>query len=106
MSSEQLGHYVEPITAREAPGWTMSIRIRDGLERDGSLAATPCSSDLSGIFRVHLVESWNINAFPTSFGAGNPTLQNAAFAATQAICLAAVRQHQQHVQLTPELSCG
>jgi len=33
---------------------------------------------------VHLVESWNINAFPTSFGAGNPTLQNAAFANTQA----------------------
>lgn len=32
---------------------------------------------------VHLVESWNINVFPTSFGAGNPTLQNAAFAAPQ-----------------------
>lgn len=33
---------------------------------------------------VHLVESWNVNAFPTSFGAGNPTLQAAAFANTQA----------------------
>ena len=32
---------------------------------------------------VHLVESWNINVFPTNFGAGNPTLQNAAFAAPQ-----------------------
>ena len=32
---------------------------------------------------MHLVESWNINAFPR-FGAGNPTLQNAAFATTQA----------------------
>jgi hypothetical protein len=32
---------------------------------------------------VHLVESWNINAFPTDFGANNPALQAAAFAATQ-----------------------
>jgi hypothetical protein len=32
---------------------------------------------------VHLIESWNINVFPTSFGAGNPTLQSAALAATQ-----------------------
>jgi hypothetical protein len=33
---------------------------------------------------VHLVESWNINAFPTDFGANNPALQAAAFANTQA----------------------
>jgi Carboxypeptidase regulatory-like domain len=32
---------------------------------------------------IDLVESWNINVFPTSFGAGNPALQNAAFAAPQ-----------------------
>ncbi|MGA2114481.1 MAG: TonB-dependent receptor [Bryobacteraceae bacterium] len=32
---------------------------------------------------IHLIESWNINVFPTSFGAGNPTLQSAALAATQ-----------------------
>jgi len=33
---------------------------------------------------VHLVESWNINAFNTDFGATNPALQAAAFANTQA----------------------
>ncbi len=38
----------------------------------------------SGSAGVHLVESWNINAFPTNFGANNPTLQAAAFANTQA----------------------
>jgi hypothetical protein len=32
---------------------------------------------------IDLVESWNVNVFPTSFGAGNPTLQNAVFAAPQ-----------------------
>ena len=32
---------------------------------------------------VHLLESWNINAFNTDFGAGNPALQNAAFANPQ-----------------------
>jgi Carboxypeptidase regulatory-like domain/TonB dependent receptor/TonB-dependent Receptor Plug Domain len=32
---------------------------------------------------IDLVESWNINLFPTSFGAGNPALQNAVFAAPQ-----------------------
>lgn len=32
---------------------------------------------------IRLVESWNINVFPTSFGAGNPALQTAALAATQ-----------------------
>ena len=32
---------------------------------------------------VHLVESWNVNAFPTDFGANNPALQAAAFSATQ-----------------------
>jgi hypothetical protein len=32
---------------------------------------------------VHLIESWNINVFPNDFGAGNPTLQNQALAATQ-----------------------
>ncbi len=32
---------------------------------------------------VHLVESWNVNAFPTNFGANNPALQAAAFSATQ-----------------------
>jgi hypothetical protein len=32
---------------------------------------------------VHLVETWNINAFPPDFGAGNPALQNAVFAAAQ-----------------------
>ena len=38
----------------------------------------------SGSAGVHLIESWNINAFPTDFGAGNPALQNAAFANPQA----------------------
>ena len=38
----------------------------------------------SGSAGVHLVESWNINAFPTNFGADNPALQAAAFANTQA----------------------
>jgi hypothetical protein len=32
---------------------------------------------------VDLVESWNINVFPTSFGANNPALRAAAFAAPQ-----------------------
>lgn len=32
---------------------------------------------------VQLVESWNVNVFPTDFAANNPALQNAAFAATQ-----------------------
>ena len=32
---------------------------------------------------VDLVESWNVNVFPTSFGANNPALRQAAFAATQ-----------------------
>ncbi len=32
---------------------------------------------------VHLVEGWNVNVFPTSYGADNPTLRAAAFAATQ-----------------------
>ena len=38
----------------------------------------------AGSAGVHLVESWNINAFPTSLGEGNPTLQNAIFANSQA----------------------
>jgi hypothetical protein len=38
----------------------------------------------AGSSGVHLVESWNVNAFPTDFGAGNPALQNAAFANPQA----------------------
>jgi Carboxypeptidase regulatory-like domain/TonB-dependent Receptor Plug Domain len=38
----------------------------------------------AGSAGVHLVESWNINAFPPDFGAGNPALQNAVFANTQA----------------------
>lgn len=38
----------------------------------------------AGSAGVHLVESWNINAFPTDFGAGNTTLQAAAFANPQA----------------------
>ncbi|MGI8988105.1 MAG: carboxypeptidase regulatory-like domain-containing protein [Bryobacteraceae bacterium] len=33
---------------------------------------------------IDLVESWNINAFNTDFGANNPALQAAAFANTQA----------------------
>jgi hypothetical protein len=32
---------------------------------------------------VHLIETWNVNAFPTNFGANDPALQSAAFAATQ-----------------------
>ena len=32
---------------------------------------------------VHLAETWNINAIPPDYGAGNPALQQAAFAATQ-----------------------
>lgn len=32
---------------------------------------------------VHLVESWNVNVFPTDFGANDPALRAAAFAATQ-----------------------
>ncbi len=32
---------------------------------------------------VDLVESWNVNVFPTNFGASNPALQAAAFAAPQ-----------------------
>jgi hypothetical protein len=38
----------------------------------------------AGSAGVHLVESWNINAFPTDFGANNPALQTAAFANPQA----------------------
>jgi len=38
----------------------------------------------AGSAGVHLVESWNVNAFPTDFGASNPALQAAAFANTQA----------------------
>jgi hypothetical protein len=32
---------------------------------------------------IGLAESWNINAFPTSYGQNDPALQQAAFAATQ-----------------------
>jgi len=32
---------------------------------------------------IHLVESWNINLFPNDFGANDPALRAAAFAATQ-----------------------
>jgi len=32
---------------------------------------------------IDLIESWNINAFSTNFGAGNPALQSAALAAPQ-----------------------
>ena len=32
---------------------------------------------------VDLVESWNVNVFPTDYGASNPTLRAAAFAAPQ-----------------------
>ena len=32
---------------------------------------------------VHLVESWNVNVFPTDYGANDPALRSAAFAATQ-----------------------
>jgi hypothetical protein len=32
---------------------------------------------------VHLVETWNVNAFPPDYGAGNPALQTAVFAAPQ-----------------------
>jgi hypothetical protein len=32
---------------------------------------------------VHLIESWNVNVFPNDFGANNPALQAAAFAAPQ-----------------------
>jgi hypothetical protein len=38
----------------------------------------------AGSAGVDLVESWNINAFPTNFGANNPALQAAAFANPQA----------------------
>ena len=38
----------------------------------------------AGSAGVHLVESWNINAFNTDFGASNPALQAAAFANFQA----------------------
>ena len=32
---------------------------------------------------IRLIESWNVNVFPTNFGAGNAALQSAALAATQ-----------------------
>jgi hypothetical protein len=32
---------------------------------------------------IHLIESWNVNVFPNDFGANNPALQAAAFAAPQ-----------------------
>jgi hypothetical protein len=38
----------------------------------------------TGSAGVDLVESWNINGFPTSFGANSPALQAAAFANPQA----------------------
>jgi hypothetical protein len=41
------------------------------------------SAMYQGSAGVHLIESWNINVFPTDFGANNPALQSAAFAAPQ-----------------------
>jgi hypothetical protein len=32
---------------------------------------------------VHLIESWNVNVFPTDFAANDPALRNAALSATQ-----------------------
>jgi hypothetical protein len=37
----------------------------------------------AGSAGIHLVESWNVNLFPTDFGADNPALRAAAFAAPQ-----------------------
>ena len=48
---------------------------------------------------VDLVESWNNNVFPTSFGANNPALRAAAFAAPQNyLPYPSVRRHQLHVE--------
>ena len=49
---------------------------------------------------VGLIETWNVNTFPVDFGANNPALRAAAFAAPQNyLALPQVRQHQFPLQL-------
>jgi hypothetical protein len=56
--------------------WNLSAQYQLGA--NGLLKLT-----YQGSAGVDLVESWNINVFPTSFGATNPSLRAAAFAAPQ-----------------------
>ena len=51
---------------------------------------------------VHLVESWNVNVFPTDFGAEQPGSAGRRLCrAAELSALPAVRQHQLHVQHRP-----
>jgi len=56
--------------------WNLSAQYQ--LSGNGLLKLT-----YQGSAGVDLVESWNVNVFPTSFGATNPALRAAAFAAPQ-----------------------
>ncbi|MBV9227200.1 MAG: TonB-dependent receptor [Acidobacteriaceae bacterium] len=59
-----------------AMNWNVSLQYQLGV--NNLLKFT-----YQGSAGVDLVESWNNNVFPTSFGANNPALQAAAFAAPQ-----------------------
>jgi hypothetical protein len=59
-----------------AMNWNASVQYQ--LSTNNILKLT-----YQGSAGVDLVESWNVNVFPTSFGANNPALRAAAFAAPQ-----------------------
>ena len=59
-----------------AMNWNLSVQYQSG--ENNLLKLT-----YQGSAGVDLVESWNNNVFPTSFGANNPALRAAAFAAPQ-----------------------
>ncbi len=59
-----------------AMNWNTSVQYQ--LSANNILKLT-----YQGSAGVDLVESWNVNVFPTSFGANNPALRAAAFAAPQ-----------------------
>jgi hypothetical protein len=59
-----------------AMNWNVSLQYQLGL--NNLLKFT-----YQGSAGVDLVESWNVNVFPTSFGANNPALRASAFAAPQ-----------------------
>jgi hypothetical protein len=59
-----------------AMNWNASIQYQ--LSANNILKLT-----YQGSAGIDLVESWNVNVFPTSYGANNPALRAAAFAAPQ-----------------------
>src|SRR5207248_2608841 len=74
--------------AREAIGPECLLMVDAGGSDNVTAQYQISANNLLAVFYqgsagVHLVETWNVNAFPPDFGANNPALQAAAFAATQ-----------------------